>query len=405
MRNLFAFALVLGASLTLQAQLTWIPCTMPTNTLTDLALGPNGELATFQTTNPIQPIVSVDQGQSWQTHAGVGGPNGNALMNHSLHISITGTLLLWGTNGLSGSVWRSVDGGDTFTQVGSTNGIPASGFYMGFASSPIGDLYLYGEGILRSTDDGQNWTSIVDASTFLTSMAATTTQIWAVQLSAVYRGGLDGSGFAAISTGAATVTNGNGIAIGMNDRIIAVGGEDRVITSTDGGDTWFHVTSGIGPTANSELQHVAASLSSDTWVTGKQISAFYTDNAGEPWVDGNIGLGLAPNEPIQAIFCDPSGTFYLYGYFHLYRSDISTAIADPGTKGGAVLYPNPTDGTVWLPERIAGQSLRVFDMAGREVLRSTADRNGTVDLGCLENGHYFMRSALGEQFGAVHVLH
>ena len=47
-------------------------------------------------------------------------------------------------------------------------------------------------------------------------------------------------------------------------RIIAVGGVDRVITTADGGNTWQAVNTGITNTLNNELQHIAASLSSDT---------------------------------------------------------------------------------------------------------------------------------------------
>jgi len=233
----------------------------------------------------------------------------------------------------------------------------------------------------------------VGASTFLTSMAVTTTHIWAVQLSAVYRGNLDGTGFTAISTGAVQVTNGLGIARGMNDRIIAVGGSDRVITTADGGNTWQAVNTGITTTLNNQLQHVAASLGSDTWVTAKQITVFSTDNGGAPWVNASSGLGFAGNEPIQGVFCDSTGTFYMYGYFHLYRSNTATGIeASPMVSEGTV-YPNPTDGPVRLPSSFAGRPCQVIDAAGREVLSVQVGYEGTLDLSALENGRYLLRSA------------
>ncbi len=400
---LFAFGLcTVSAAL---AQLTWSPCTMPLNTLTDLAMGPNGELVTFLTTNPIQPMLSTDQGETWQTHPGAGGPNGIALMNTSLHVSITGTILLWGTTGAVGDVWRSNDGGNTFTQVGSTNGIPASGFFMGFASSPWGDLYLYGDGVLRSTDDGQTWSNIVPETTFIDVLTASTTSIFGMQLGVLYQGGADGAGFAAINTGGTDVTNGQGLARGLDQRIVAVGGADRVITSTDDGSTWQTANAGLSSTP-AEFQHVATSVVAERWVIGKQISVRYTDDAGATWQTAETGLGLAQNEPIQAIFCDSTGTFYLYGYFHLYRSNISTGIdVSPLEKEEGIMFPNPTDGALRLPSSFTGQTCQVIDAAGREVMRSAVGYDGILDLSVLEEGRYALRSADGARVVSVHIIH
>ncbi len=397
--------LVLLFGTTMRAQLSWVPCTMPVNTLTALAMGPYGELMTLLNTNPAQVRMSTDQGQTWQDHAGTGGPNGTFLSETRLHFTNDATILVWGSvnGGSSYNVWRSTDGGDTFTMLGTANGIPAGRYFMGFSSGPSGDVYLYGEGILRSTDDGQTWTSIVGANTALTAMAVTTTHIWAVQLGAVYRGNLDGTGFTAISTGAVQVTNGLGITRGMNDRIISVGGSDRVITTADGGNTWQAVNTGITTTLNNELQHIAASLGSDTWVTAKQITVFSTDNGGAPWVNASSGLGFAGNEPIQGVFCDSTGTFYLYGYFHLYRSNTTTGIGPLAASEVGAAYPNPTDGTLRLPPSFNGKACQVIDAAGREVLRVQVGHGGSVDLGALEDGRYLLRNATSVV--PVQVLH
>lgn len=391
MRSLLALVLLCGTPTAAQAQLTWIPCTMPVNTLTTLAMGPYGELVTLLNTNPAQVRMSTDQGQSWQNHAGTGGPNGTFLSETRLHLTNAATMLVWGSvnGGSSYGLWRSTDGGDTFDPVG---GIPTNRYFMGFSSGPNGDVYLYGEGILRSIDDGQTWTSIVGASTFVTAAVANTTNLYAVQLGVVYKGGLDGTGFAAIPTSGVQVTNGLGLARGMNDRIIAVGGSDKVISTTDNGASWTAMNTGIGSTPT-ELEHIAASLSSDTWVTAKQITVFSTDNGGAPWVNASSGLGFAGNEPIQGVFCDSTGTFYLYGYFHLYRSNTGTGVTSPMAIAEGNAYPNPTNGPVRLPSTFAGQPCQVIDAAGREVMRVQVGYDGMLDLGALENGRYLLRSA------------
>lgn len=125
----------------MRAQLGWLPCTMPVNTLTVLAMGPNGELVTLLNTNPAQPRISTDQGQTWTNMPGTGGPNGTFLSETRLHFTIDGTLLVWGSvnGGSSYGLWRSADGGNSFTPVA---GVPGNRYFFGFSSGPWGDVYL-----------------------------------------------------------------------------------------------------------------------------------------------------------------------------------------------------------------------------------------------------------------------
>lgn len=392
MRYHLLFALVLGTT-TLRAQLGWLPCTMPVNTLTVLAMGPNGELVTLLNTNPAQPRISTDQGQTWTNMPGTGGPNGTFLSETRLHFTIDGTLLVWGSvnGGSSYGLWRSADGGNSFAPVA---GVTGDRYFFGFSSGPWGDVYLYGEGVLHSTDDGLSWSSIVDAGTPITALAATTTHIWGVQLGTVYRGALDGTGFAAVSTAPYNIANGLGIARGLNERVIVVGGNDRLITTADAGSSWQSPTTGITTTLNGELQHVAASLGSDTWVTAKQTTAFSTDNGGAPWANASAGLGFAGNEPILGVFCDSTGTFFVYGYAHLYRSDASTGIDDANAERGLV-QPDPTAGDVRISGWPAGVAVHVLDAMGRTVRRTNLGQDGMLDVGGLPGGRYLLRNEDG----------
>ena len=56
------------------------------------------------------------------------------------------------------------------------------------------------------------------------------------------------------------------------------------------------------------------------------------------------------------------------------------------------MYPNPASGTVriGLPEGLQGVDVRLYDMAGREVLRSTSL---TLDVSHLPQGTYTVRAA------------
>lgn len=395
--------LLLGSLVPARAQITWSPCTMPVNTLTLLTVGPNGELVTLLPTNPAQPSVSNDHGQTWQPHAGTGGPNGMFLSDACLHVTNGGSILIWGTVGGDYLIWRSADGGETFAQLGTVAGVPAGRFFFGFTSGPNGDVFMYGDGVIRSTDDGQTWTSIVGAQTVISALTANSTTLYGAQFSAIYRGALDGSGFTGSNTSGVFVTDGRDLARGMNERIIAVGGDDKVITTWDDGNLWWTANAGLG-TVPAEWEHVAASLSSDSWVIGKQISVRFTNDAGASWVTAETGLELAPNEPIQDIFCDSTGIFYLYGYFHLYRSEISTGIANAPLLSALHVAPNPTAGLVRVSGYLPGSTCLVIDATGREVLRATVGSDGTIDLSGLENGRYVLRSSTGPGFVQVHLL-
>ena len=103
MQNRYVILLlfVIGLTSKSHAQLMWQTIPSPVGTLTQLSLGPNGELATYQNGNPIQPKISTDGGNTWQTMAGTGGPNGNFAFDQRWHMTNAGSLLFAGALGLS----------------------------------------------------------------------------------------------------------------------------------------------------------------------------------------------------------------------------------------------------------------------------------------------------------------
>ncbi|MCB0782186.1 MAG: T9SS type A sorting domain-containing protein [Flavobacteriales bacterium] len=397
-RSSFVIAAI-TLSITCAAQLTWVPCTMPVNTLTHLDLGPSGELYTFTTTNPIQIKVSTDQGLTWQTRPGTGGPNGMLLFDQRFFVTPAGSILFWGNTGIGTFLWRSDDGGNSFTQLVAPQGVPSGRFFLGFGSSPAGDVYLYGQGVMHSDDDGLTWTSIASTSTGIDALAANTQSVFALRFGTVYQGALDGTGFAGTNTSGALVTDGRAITDGLNDRMVAVGGTDKVITTTDNGNLWAAANTGLG-SVPTEYDRVAASPLADRWVIAKQIGVRYTDDAGSSWSVAETGLSLAPNEPIQGVFCDPTGVFYLFGYSHLYRSDISTGVIEE-VEGSTPIWPNPTTGSVNLPLSFAGTQVEVCDLAGKVVGTHTASPQGAIDLAGLRPGRYIVRSLDGRLREAV----
>lgn len=379
---LFSASLIVSVGF---AQITWTACTLPVPTLTLLALGPTGELVTIQGTNPAQVLVSTDHGDSWENHAGSGGPNGSFLSDARIHVTQEGTILIWGTVGGAYQMWRSADGGDNFTSIASAQGVPGARFFMGFNSGPNGDVYMYGEGVIRSTDDGQTWTSIVGSTTQVFSLVATIGHLHGGYAGDMYRGALDGTDFAIVNTGGASVDPCSDLGRAMNERIIAVGGTDKVITSTDDGGSWNAVSSGIDV---DELAHVAGTLFSDTWVCARQNNVYGTTNAGLSWSPAPPPDPIPGNEPVLDVLCDSTGTFYIYGYSYLYRSTVTTEVPARERPQAGAAHPNPCSGSFTVGADFANRTCQVLDPSGRQVLETRVDADGTIQLDALPTGKY-----------------
>jgi hypothetical protein len=382
----FLFLLILILPSSISAQLMWQTLPSPAGTLVHLDMNDNGVLATFQNGNPIQPKISTDQGTTWQTKAGSGGPNSIALFDQRWHISNPGVLLFLGSTGASNLMWRSDDGGDNFTVVAT----PPQGFFFDFVSAPNGDVYLYGEGVARSTDNGVTWTQIVPGNTTYQAFTVNTTNIFAADFSGMNVGNLDGTNFQSVSTAPANANPVLAMTAGFNGRIIAVGQNDLAMTSVDNGATWQLANGGLAPGVT-ELDQVAASPIADIWLATKQVSVRYTDDAGSSWITTQNGLTLAPNEPILGAFCDQNQTFFIYNYSGIYRAAATTSVAEPTVlMDPDRVYPNPTDGSVKLPLLFRNTTVLVTDLSGRSVREAFVPANGNLDLGGLRTGSYIV---------------
>lgn len=388
MRHWITLVTMLNAA-AIMAQFSWTPCTMPTTPLQVMAMGHSGELVTLLNTSPTQVMVSSDQGLSWQSHPGINGPSALWWSTALLHVTKSGGILIWGKSGSSGirQVWRSADGGDTFVSIGAGQGIPPNSVFYGFVSGPNDDVYLYGHGVLRSTDAGLNWTTIVPPTTVLHAFTAIDGHVFGAEFFTIYRGGVDGSGFAPIPTGIYNVSPATDMARTWNERVIAAGWNFKIITSADDGATWAQASTGI---PGGTVEHVAGTLFNDTWASTYQNEVFATSDAGASWSLATSGTSIPASDPIKNVFCDSTGTFYIYGDSYIYRSDISTAITPAGEVATPLIHPNPTSGTVWLDPIFAGRHCRVLDITGRTVCNERVDTNGSLELGAIETGRYVL---------------
>lgn len=159
----------------------------------------------------------------------------------------TGNTVLIG--GAQGGIWRTTDGGTTWTAVGDQNASLAMGSIAFAPSSPttvyagtgeqasVGFDIYYGAGVLKSTDSGQHWTQTC------TTPSATCPFIGPYSDATPF--GFFTLGGTRISYVAVNPSNAQMILVGAQTQI-AHGSTEGVYCSADGGGTWNLVPSASG---------------------------------------------------------------------------------------------------------------------------------------------------------------
>ncbi len=234
----------------------------------------------------------------------------------------TGQTVLIG--GAQGGIWRSTDGGATWTAVGDANPSLAMGSIAFAPSSPLTvyagtgeqastgfDVY-YGAGVLKSTDGGQTW-----------AQACTTAGPTCPFIGPFSNNFFPGGG-ARISYLSVNPANANLILVGA--QVFTGGDTAGVYCSDDGGATWANIwpgqmatfvgyaTSTIayaalgrpfgspGPLGGSHLNGIYKSINADGTGTKKcsaiTFSQITVNGTGAPTAAqiGRVDIGIAPND-------------------------------------------------------------------------------------------------------------
>ena len=236
-----------------------------------------------------------------------------------------------GTNHSDGSIYRSIDGGETWQKF--DNGLPSSGM---FAVSPVpGNSNIVFsasvDGIIRHEFNGDDWiyTYPIPESTYAFDVQISpvnTSEIYAVWNERVSEDGTFISPKISISKDGGdtweTITLDSSLASGLNglaihplapERLIAFDGVLGIIGSDDGGESWTSLNQGI----NSLIVYdVATDFTQREHIIAGTISGLFERKSGQSWrridsVGGRIrSVGFDPME---------SGTFYAgsdYGFVY-----------------------------------------------------------------------------------------
>jgi hypothetical protein len=366
---------------------TWtdISTTLPNTPTNTLVLDPRTGALYAGTDNGV--FASTDSGQSWAVLAGEM-PNVRVAQ---LQINPLDNILAAATHGrglweITLSSWTGIGPAPIANGQNPGNG-PVSGRVTGVTTDPTNSNLIYvstaGGGLWRSADGGQTWTPLTDNQATLTTGTILDANSGHVQASpaALYAGtgeannsadsyyglgllkSLDGGVTWTLITGNSGKNEFNGSAIARiasvasNPNIVyvavtggavnGVSGNSGVWKSSDGGMTWTNTTALVIATtaAFSDLamdpnnqQVLLAAVGGPTGSTAAGV--YRTTTGGASWAAaGNFPMGLA-NGVIRIAFAktNPTGQHVVYA-----------SVTNPLNGGLLAIYKSTDDGTTWLP--------------------------------------------------------
>jgi hypothetical protein len=210
-----------------------------------------------------------------------------------------------GTSGTEGNgVFRSTDNGNTWTQSGL-----ADLFIWDLAINSSGHIFAgtLNQGVWRSTNNGDSWTQINDGFNNLDNTVNSLSvnsfgHIYAGSVNSIYRSTNNGNSWTAINS-----PNYNGfypLVINTNNDIV-VGAGSRLFRSTNNGQNWTEITianAQTGSVAFNELGHL---------FVGNILGIYRSTNNGDDWTQINNGINVGSFIAVNEFSINSVGTIYV----------------------------------------------------------------------------------------------
>ncbi len=211
-----------------------------------------------------------------------------------------------GASGIEGNgVFRSTDNGNTWTQSG------LSDLYIwSLAINNDGHIFAgtMNQGVWRSTTNGDSWTQINDGfdnlNKTINSLAINSFgHIYAGSVNSIYRSTNNGNSWTAINS-----PNYNGfypLLIKPNDEIIVGAGGSRLFRSTNNGQNWMEITianAQIGAIIVNELGHL---------FVGNLSGIYRSVDNGNNWTQINNGISVGSFIAVNDFSINSLGTLYV----------------------------------------------------------------------------------------------
>jgi photosystem II stability/assembly factor-like uncharacterized protein len=210
-----------------------------------------------------------------------------------------------GASGTEGNgVFRSTDNGNTWTQSGL-----AGLFIWDLAINSSGHIFAgtMNQRVYRSINNGESWTQIIDGfhqlDNTVNSLAINSFgHIYAGSVSSIYRSTNNGNSWTAINS-----PNYNGfypLVINSNNDIV-VGAGSRLFRSTNNGQNWTEITianAQTGSVAFNELGHL---------FVGNLLGIYRSTNNGDNWTQINNGINVGSFIAVNDFSVNSVGTIYV----------------------------------------------------------------------------------------------
>ena len=304
-------------------------------------------------------------------------------------------------------IFRSTDNGESWTEVNnglsdySVNTIKANSIGYLFA----GSVY----GAHRSTDNGENWEMIINGLSYRAVFDLAINPagyIFAATQNGVYRSTDNGDSWNRTNSGI-TASYVNDIIVNINGDVFAgsQGNNGGVFRSTNNGENWTQVNSGLTELSIRELTNNSLG---DIFTSTNQ-NLFRSTNNGNEWTEFSSGI---TSFSIQSITASANGIIYAGSFgggvyktiepvTHIYND---RNFFDQNCFSLGQNYPNPFNPSTKINYSVLQTSfvtIRVYDLLGNEIatLVNEAKQVGNYVVGFdgseLSSGIYFYKMQAG----------
>jgi len=292
-----------------------------------LYAGVAGPVRSGDTGDPGGVYKSTDGGSTWSRLV-TGLPTSNvARVNLAIDPADRNRLFVAIQRTNSGSlygVWRTTDGGGSWTQAGGPGSACSSycWYCMILAIAPDGAVWFGGVDLYRSGNDGGTWTSRMTSGLHVDQHALVfdpTGKVWS---------GNDGGIFSSTNNGASWASHNAGLYLTQiypgaslhptNPDFALAGTQDNGTVRFAGSLTWDRILGGDG--AFSAIDPVRPDT--DWYASSQRLYLFKTTDAGDSWDLANLGIDTS-DAPFIApyVMCPGDATVLIAGTHRVWRTD------------------------------------------------------------------------------------
>ena len=288
--------------------------------------------------------------------------------------------------------------------------------YQSFYSDPDNTTFPNSYGVYKSTDGGENWTQSGTTGITATNLNVTALAVNSTNENSVYIG-LRGDGlFHSIDGGVNWINIGQGITdqtihgvvLADNNSIIYAATKSKgVYKSIDGGTNWSQVLTEVNSSTEFPIKLITSIAVNPTnknnIVVGDIHTGVYmTTDAGTNWTETNIGL---TNRAITSLSFSSDGKTLFSGTKGqgVFTFDTSTLSIEGITNNIIVkrnFYPNPTSDKITLnlhSLNLKNLEIEIFTLLGKRILKkviTVQNQKIKIDVNFLKKGIYFVRYVL-----------